>query len=66
MDFSYTPEQEQFRTQVRSWLEKNSAELFGRGEMAGMASAGIMESRDDSRWALMKEYQIRTRSAASS
>ena len=64
MDFSYTPEQEQFRSTLRTWLEKNSTELFGRGdEIAGSASAGLMESRDDSRWALMKEYHRRLNDA---
>jgi hypothetical protein len=36
MDFTYTPEQEKFRAELRGWLEENSAEAFGRkGEGLG-------------------------------
>ena len=39
MDFSYTPQQEQFRAELRAWLEPNSAEVFGRkGERIGGAT----------------------------
>ncbi|HEV2171023.1 MAG TPA: acyl-CoA dehydrogenase family protein, partial [Candidatus Binatus sp.] len=63
MDFSYTPEQDKFRAQVRSWLEKTSAELFARGAGGVSASAGLMESRDDAQWAKMKEYHRRLNAA---
>ncbi len=59
MDFSYTPEQEAFRATLRGWLEKTSAEVFGhRGENAG-SNVGLMDARDDARWAQMLEYHRR-------
>jgi|GEM_PF-5532117 len=30
MDFTFTTEQEAFRAHLRSWLERNKAEVFGR------------------------------------
>src|ERR1700677_1632549 len=30
MDFSYTAEEEAFRSRLRAWLEKTSGEVFGR------------------------------------
>ncbi len=32
MDFRYTPTEEAFRAKLHSWLEKTSAEIFGRGK----------------------------------
>jgi len=54
MDFSYTPEQERFRTQLRAWLEKNSAEVFGGGRRSIGQSA---EGGDG--WTQMLEYHRR-------
>jgi alkylation response protein AidB-like acyl-CoA dehydrogenase len=60
MDFSYTPEQDKFRAQVRAWLEKNSAEVFGRGgDGLGASTASLLDVRDDERWAQLKEYHRR-------
>ena len=30
MDFRYTPQEEAFRAKLHAWLEKTSAEVFGR------------------------------------
>ncbi len=29
MDFRFTPEQEEFRAELRAWLETHNAEVFG-------------------------------------
>ena len=47
MDFSYTPEQEQFRGKVRGFLEKTSAEIFGTGDAMGASTASLLDVRDD-------------------
>jgi alkylation response protein AidB-like acyl-CoA dehydrogenase len=60
MDFSYTPEQEKFRAGLRAWLEKNSAEVFGRGgDGLGPSAASLLDVRDDARWEQLKEYHRR-------
>ncbi|MGH7947643.1 MAG: hypothetical protein ACREQF_00240, partial [Candidatus Binataceae bacterium] len=60
MDFSYTPEQDAFRKQVRGWLEKNSAEVFGRGRGGlGQSTASLLDVRDDERWNQLLEYHRR-------
>jgi alkylation response protein AidB-like acyl-CoA dehydrogenase len=60
MDFSYTPEQEAFRSTLREWLEKNSAEVFGRqGENLGGSTASLLDVRDDERWEQLLEYHRR-------
>ena len=56
MDFSYTPEQEQFRGKVRGFLEKTSAEIFGRSEAMGASTASLLDVRDDDAWNKMKQY----------
>ncbi|HYB90756.1 MAG TPA: acyl-CoA dehydrogenase family protein [Candidatus Binataceae bacterium] len=58
MDFSYTPEQEKFRAELRAWLEKNSAEVFGRGRPVIGSSA---EGGDG--WSQMVEYHRRLNAA---
>ncbi|HUA34812.1 MAG TPA: acyl-CoA dehydrogenase family protein [Candidatus Binataceae bacterium] len=64
MDFSYTPEQEQFRSTLRAWLEKNSAEVFGKsGEGLGGSTASLLDVRDDERWAQLREYHRRLHEA---
>jgi alkylation response protein AidB-like acyl-CoA dehydrogenase len=55
MDFRYTPEQEEFRTGLRTWLERNKIEVFGD-------SSDSLAERDedgDSRWQKMLEWQRR-------
>ncbi len=60
MDFSYTPEQEAFRKEVRAWLEKNSAGVFGRGRGGlGQSTASLLDVRDDERWNQLREYHRR-------
>jgi alkylation response protein AidB-like acyl-CoA dehydrogenase len=60
MDFSYTAEQEAFRADLRAWLEKNSAEVFGRGgDGLGASTASLLDVRDDARWNQLKEYHRR-------
>ena len=60
MDFTYTPEQDKFRAEVAGWLEKNSAEAFGRkGEGLGGSTASLLDVRDDGRWAQLLDYHRR-------
>ncbi len=60
MDFTYTPEQEKFRAELRRWLEKNSAEAFGRtGEGLGGSTASLLDVRDDGRWNQLFDYHRR-------
>src|SRR5215469_11910377 len=60
MDFSYTPEEENFRATLRGWLEKNSAQAFGRkGEGLGGSTASLLDVRDDDRWAQLLDYHRR-------
>jgi alkylation response protein AidB-like acyl-CoA dehydrogenase len=60
MDFTYTPEQEKFRAEIAGWLEKNSAEAFGRkGEGLGGSTASLLDVRDDGRWSQLLDYHRR-------
>src|ERR1700721_3349926 len=60
MDFTYTPEQEEFRAEIAGWLEKNSAEAFGRkGEGLGGSTASLVDVRDEGRWAPLLDYHRR-------
>lgn len=55
MDFTFTPEQEAFRVHLRSWLERNKAEVFGR-------ESDPLADRDedgDARWQKMLEWHRR-------
>jgi len=55
MDFRYTPEQEAFRTHLRTWLERNKAEVFGH-------NSDPLSERDedgDTRWQRMLEWHRR-------
>src|SRR5713226_4798258 len=54
MDFSFTPDQEAFRSELRGWLERNKEDVFGAG--TGVVSGA---ARDDSRWSLMLEWHRR-------
>ena len=56
MDFSYTPEQEAFRKDMREWLETNSAEVFGK-RSHGPGSGEV--AADEDRWARTLEYHRR-------
>ncbi|HUO06307.1 MAG TPA: acyl-CoA dehydrogenase family protein [Candidatus Binataceae bacterium] len=60
MDFTFTPEQEKFRSQLREWLETNSAEVFGRkGERLGGSTSSLLDVRDDDAWNRMLDYHRR-------
>ena len=53
MDFNYTPEQEEFRRTIRSFLERTKKEVFG-------ASDDLNSGTDsDQRWAHLLEYHRR-------
>ncbi len=53
MDFNYTPEQEQFRHTLRSFLERTKAEVFGRSDDL---NAG---TDSDDRWNRLLQYHRR-------
>src|SRR5689334_19382587 len=53
MDFNYTPEQEEFRRSLRSFLERAKAEVFGRTDDL------IGGSDIDDRWQRQLEYHRR-------
>src|SRR5260370_14983557 len=61
MDFRFTLEEEAFRTKIHGWLEKTSAEVFGRGEggRLGTSTASLLDVGDDSRWQRLLEYHRR-------
>jgi alkylation response protein AidB-like acyl-CoA dehydrogenase len=61
MDFRYTPEEEKWRAQIHSWLEKTSAEVFGRGRDGGLgaSTASLLDVGDDTRWNRLLEYHRR-------
>ena len=59
MDFRYTPEHENFRVRLRTWLERNRVEVFGDG-------SDPLNERDedsDSRWKKMLEWHRRLHEA---
>ena len=60
MDFNYTPEQQEFRSHLRGWMEKTLAEVFGTdgGRFAGSLETRFF-SRDDKHWAQALEYHRR-------
>jgi len=61
MDFRYTPEEEAFRSKLHAWLEKTSAEVFGRGkdDGVGASTASLLDVGDDTRWQRLLEYHRR-------
>jgi alkylation response protein AidB-like acyl-CoA dehydrogenase len=60
MDFRFTPEEDAFRAKIHAWLDKTSAEVFGRGqEGLGGSTASLMDVGDDSRWQRLREYHRR-------
>ncbi len=55
MDFRYTPGQEAFRTRLRTWLERNKAEVFGH-------NSDPLSERDedgDARWQRVLQWHRR-------
>ncbi len=60
MDFNYTSEQQQFRSHLRGWLEKTSAEVFhtDTDRFAGSLETRFF-SRDDKHWSQALEYHRR-------
>src|SRR5208282_4576977 len=63
MDFSYTPEQEAFRTRLRQWLVRTTAEVFGRGDAMSASGASLFDAGDDARWRRLLEYHRRLHQA---
>jgi alkylation response protein AidB-like acyl-CoA dehydrogenase len=64
MDFDYTLEQEQFRSQVRAWLETTASELFG--DLVDSSSAtveSLLYSHDDQFWQKILAYHRRLHGA---
>jgi alkylation response protein AidB-like acyl-CoA dehydrogenase len=64
MDFDYTPEQQQFRGEVRAWLETTASDLFG--ELVNSSSAtveSLLYSHDDQLWNKMLAYHRRLHEA---
>ena len=55
MDFSYTPEQEKFRAELRTCLEKSAADAFGGGSV-GSSTASLLDVRDDELWSQLLKY----------
>jgi alkylation response protein AidB-like acyl-CoA dehydrogenase len=62
MDFSLTPAQDAFRAELRAFLERQRAELFGR---AGLASNSVsfLDVTDDAAWECLMEYHRRLNQA---
>ncbi|MHB8669021.1 MAG: acyl-CoA dehydrogenase family protein [Acidimicrobiales bacterium] len=46
MDFSFTPEDEQFRTELREWLEANLADFNEQGEIGSGSRDGILRTME--------------------
>ncbi|HSR59076.1 MAG TPA: acyl-CoA dehydrogenase family protein [Candidatus Binataceae bacterium] len=60
MDFNYAAEQQEFRKEVRRWLEKNSAEVFGATlERFDGSMESLIFGRDDGLWEQALEYHRR-------
>ena len=60
MDFNYTPEQCEFRSHLRGWLETTSAEIFGtNGDRCGGSLETRFFGRDDQHWSQALEYHRR-------
>ena len=60
MDFNYTTEQQAFRTDLRGWLKKTSAEIFGENiDARGVSIESRIFGRDDREWETVLEYHRR-------
>jgi alkylation response protein AidB-like acyl-CoA dehydrogenase len=60
MDFNYTTEQQAFRSDLRGWLEKTSAEIFGENiDAQGVSIESRIFGRDDREWETVLEYHRR-------
>ena len=59
MDFSYTAEQQGFRSRVRRWLEQTSAEVFGADDRLCSSLETRFFGRDDHHWSQALEYHRR-------
>lgn len=62
MDFSLTPRQETFRAELRAFLERQWAELFGRQGLASN-SISFLDVTDDAAWERLMEYHRRLHQA---
>jgi alkylation response protein AidB-like acyl-CoA dehydrogenase len=60
MDFNYTPQQQEFRSHLRGWLEATAAEVFGtdRDRVDGSLETRFF-GRNDKHWAQALEYHRR-------
>jgi alkylation response protein AidB-like acyl-CoA dehydrogenase len=64
MDFDYTPEQQQFRIQVRAWLETTASEIFGDLFDSSRATVeSLLYGHDDQLWDKMLAYHRRLHGA---
>jgi len=64
MDFDYTPEQEQFRSRVRAWMEATASELFGDlVDSPSVTVESLLYSRDDQLWQKILTYHRRLHDA---
>jgi alkylation response protein AidB-like acyl-CoA dehydrogenase len=59
MDFSYTREQEGYRSRLRSWLEDNYRDIFVRDGMPPDSVERMLFTRDDAKWRRVMEYHRR-------
>jgi len=60
MDFNYTAQQQAFRSNLRGWLEKTSAEIFGDNiDAQGVSIESRIFGRDDREWETVLEYHRR-------
>jgi alkylation response protein AidB-like acyl-CoA dehydrogenase len=60
MDFNYTTAQQAFRSNLRGWLERTSAEIFGENiDAQGLSIESRIFGRDDREWEKVLEYHRR-------
>lgn len=59
MDFRFSAEEEAFRARLRGWIERTTADVFGRGDAIGASTASLLDVGDDSKWERLKEYHRR-------
>ena len=64
MDFDYTPEQRQFRSRLRAWMESTTAELFNDVINSSTTTVeSLLYSHDDRLWERILEYHRRLHDA---